>query len=221
MIDKALKEFGIISKNKEIYYQAFTHQTFANENNYNYNYQRLEFVGDALIDSYVGLYLFNNYPKLNEGQMTLLRSNCVNKEALAKFSRSLNLGELLRVGNNSNELKDNEGILADLFESFSAAIYIDIGEIGLLGLLEATVFKMIDKLSNNELKDPKTLLQELLQTESRKSIKYKSHPLNDGKLFEATVTHDNIVFGKGSGITKKDAEQEAAKSALKKLQGGD
>ncbi len=213
-----LKQFGIEPKNIELYYQAFTHQTFANEKRYKNNYQRLEFVGDALIDAYVGMYLFQNYPLLNEGEMTLLRSKCVNKESFSKFSRSLNLGELLRIGKGAEELRDNDGILADLFESFAAALYLDAGAGALLGLLESTVFKKLDSLSKEELKDPKTLLQELLQTESRKTIKYSSKL--KGKIFETEVTHDGMSFGKGKGINKKDSEQDAAKAALKKLKGG-
>ncbi len=219
-MENALKEFGLEPNNIDIYYQAFTHQTFANENDYNKNYQRLEFVGDALIDSFVGLFLFKNFPNLNEGDMTLLRAKCVNKEALAKFSRAMNLGELLRIGNGSDELRDNEGILADLFESFCAAVYLDAGATALRGLLEATVFKMIIEESTHELKDSKTLLQEFLQTESRKSIQYKSKQLKEENQFETSVMQDGMTFGVGKGITKKDAEQAAAKVALEKLTGG-
>ncbi|NQZ28906.1 MAG: ribonuclease III [Mycoplasmatales bacterium] len=212
-----LEQFGIEPKDIDLYYQAFTHQTFANEHRYNLTYQRLEFVGDALIDAAVGIYLFKNYKKLDEGEMTLLRAKVVNKESFAKLSRRLNLGQLLRVGNGANELKDNESILADLFESFAAAIYLDQGQDIFEAFLNATVFEEIRKNVSSELKDSKTLLQEYLQTESRETIQYKTYK-DDGHFF-AKVQHDGHYFGSGKGLSKKEAEQNAAKAALKILKG--
>ncbi len=214
---KILEQFGITPQNIDIYYQAFTHQTFANEHRYKLTYQRLEFVGDALIDAAVGIYLFKNYKKLDEGEMTLLRAKVVNKDSFAKLSRRLNLGELLRVGNGAEDLKDNESILADLFESFSAAIYLEQGEEVFLAFLEVTVFEELRKNITSELKDAKTLLQEFLQTESREVIKYKTY--KDGQNFYSDVKHDGHHFGTGKGISKKEAEQNAAKAALKILKG--
>ncbi len=205
-------------KNIDLYYQAFTHQTFANEKRYTKTYQRLEFLGDALIDAEVSIYLFEKFGNLDEGEMTLIRSACVNKNSFAEFSKQMGLGKLLRTGNGAASLKNNNSILADLFESLSAAIFIDQGRKSLLKLLEKTVFKKINVLSKKELKDAKTLLQELLQTESRESIKYITKV--KGSSFVTIVKHDNNIFGEGEGTSKKESEQEAAKNALSKLKGG-
>ncbi|CAM9108443.1 ribonuclease III [Mycoplasma marinum] len=217
-MEKILDQFGIKPKNIDIYYQAFTHQTFANEKRYNYTYQRLEFVGDALIDAAVGVYLFNNFPKLSEGEMTLLRAKAVNKDSFAKLSKRLKLGEILRVGNGAEELRENDSILADLFESFTAAIFLDQGREIFEAFMDVTVFEKLRKFSKKELKDSKTLLQEFLQSESREVVKYKTH--KDGELFFSKVEHDGHHFGAGKGASKKEAEQRAAKAALKLLKGG-
>lgn len=209
-----LNSLQIYPKNVELFYEAVTHPSFSNENHTS-SYQRLEFLGDAILEAFTTEYVFNLYPSLDEGEMTIIRSKAVSGIIIASFAKEIGLHKFIRFGNKSEDLRNSEKILADIFEAFVAAIYLDQGKELVVKFLNSNVFKFVRDSKNEELKNPKTILQELLQSQSRESIKYKSIEVPGG--FEATVYHDGHTFGKGIGRTKKEAEAQAAENSLKLL----
>ncbi len=197
-----------------LYFEALTHPSFSNEKKAR-SYQRLEFLGDAVIEAATTEYVFTLYPEMNEGEMTIIRSKAVSGTVIASFAKQINLQDHIRFGNKSEDLRNSEKILADIFEALAAAIYMDLGKDALVNFLDTNVFRFVRDSKNEELKNPKTILQELLQSHSRESIEYKTVETKNG--FEATVYHDGHTFGKGVGPTKKEAEVKAAEFSLKLL----
>lgn len=210
-----LAEHQIVPKDIEYYFQSITHPSFSNEKKSAKSYQRLEFLGDAILESATSEYVFALCPEMNEGEMTILRSKAVSGNVIASFAKEIGLDKHIRFGNKSEELRSSEKILADIFEAFVAAIYLDLGKEATLKFLDKSVFKFVRDSKNDELKNPKTILQELLQSYSRETIEYRTIETTDG--FEATVYHDGHAFGSGKGPTKKEAEVKAAENSLKLL----
>lgn len=211
-ISELLEQLNIKTNNLKIYEEALTHKSFSNENNLKYDYQRLEFLGDAVVELLSTRLIFNTYPSLTEGEMTIIRANSVKGDMLCKFSIDLGLDTYARFGNSKADLDNNNKILADIFESFIAAVYIDQGEEKVNDILKDNLYDCILSAKGKELKNPKTLLQEYLQLESREAIRYETKEHNDE--FVSDIYHDGNHFGKGFGKTKKEAEVEAARKAL-------
>ena len=212
-ISLLLKSLDILYKDLRIYTEALTHPSFNNESSYSKNYQRLEFLGDAILDKHISVFLYKNFPDASEGVMSLLRSKYVRKESLSKMANDLNLKKYIQFGKSVKQISDN--ILEDIFEALVGAIYIDIGEKGVKKFLEKKVFNVIKNSGTDNIKNPKTLLQEYLQSESRESINYLIK--NNKGSFEAKVFHNNNLFGIGKGKSKKKAEVNAAINALERL----
>lgn len=212
-IEDLLKKFNIIPRDRELYYQAFTHSTFANEKRTIKSYQRLEFIGDAILSKLSALKAYQTHSKVSEGELTMIRANSVNGKTLAKFALDLQFDKLIRFGNSKDELRKNENILEDVFEAFVGAIFLDQGEAKVEEFLKDNVYKNIIEAKKSNLKDPKTQLQEYLQAESREIIKYETK--QRGEEFISEIFHDGNSFGKGKGKTKKEAETAAALNALK------
>lgn len=212
-IEDLLRQYNIVPKDKELYYQAFTHSTFANEKRTIKSYQRLEFLGDAVLSKLSALKAYETHRRVAEGELTMIRSNSVNGKTLAKFALALHFDKLIRFGNNNDNLNKNEKILEDVFEAFVGAIFLDQGEAKVEEFLQDNVYKTIIEAKKDSLKDPKTQLQEFLQAESREIIQYET--FQQGDDFVAEVFHDGNSFGKGRGKTKKEAETAAALNALK------
>ena len=208
-----LKKFNIKPKNIKLFYQALTHPTYSNEKRSALNYQRLEFLGDAILTKLSAEKTFHTYPNIDEGQLTIIKSNSVRGETLSNFSKKIGLNKFILIGKTRENLKNNKKILEDVFEAFIAAIYLDQGEEKVKEFLKDKVFEFIVKAKNKTLKNPKTILQEYLQSESREIIRYETVEISEE--FVSEVFHDNISFGKGKGKTKKEAEINAAKNALK------
>ncbi|SYV95477.1 dsRNA-specific ribonuclease III, partial [Mycoplasma putrefaciens] len=129
-IKNFLKKYQIEIKNSALFDEALTHNSYSNEHRLRYTYQRMEFLGDALLQMYVSRFLFFNYPKLSEGELTKLRANSVREESLSQVAKEINLGQLVRLGQGELKTKGFEkpSILADVFEALTAAIYLDQGE---------------------------------------------------------------------------------------------
>ena len=212
-----LKKLKLSYNNIVPYYIAFTHSTMLvekREGNKKYeSYERLEFVGDSLLSWRVSKFIYENFT-LNEGHMSLLRAKFVKKESLANYSEKLKLNKCLIYKNKNSKLDTNKGVLADIFESFLAAIYMDIGIKAVDKILEKTVFKDIRNSWKNENKDNKTLLQEKLQINGTVELKYDT--TKKSNKFESKIIYNNSVLGIGKGFSKKEAEQAAAKKALRK-----
>lgn len=207
----------------EIFKQAFTHTSYANENKLkNHDYERLEFLGDAVLQYHVSRYLFDLYPIMPEGRLTKLRSKLVREESLARFARELDLGAYIYLGAGeiNNGGRDRDSVLADIFEAFMGAICHDCGMKYVDMMLKKTIYRHINDVNYDDITDFKTKLQELIQADQRKTVTYEllsaTGPSNN-PVFEMAVKMDDMILGTGIGSSKKRAEQQAAKDALNKL----
>lgn len=209
-------------KTNERYLAAFTHKSYSNEKNLSYSYERLEFLGDALLSAHVSEFIWSHFPNMSEGEMTSLRSKAVREETLAAVSLALGLDNYLVLGHGETSTggKQRVSILSDVFESFLAAVYLDLGHQALDQLLDLILYQWITNNTFDRMVDYKTKLQEYVQNEKRNPIVYKliEQTKKDNQLiFTIGAYLDEILLGKGQGTTKKKAEQEAAKVALTKL----
>lgn len=214
-----LDKLEIPYKNPNFYLRALTHTSFANENSTK-SYERLEYLGDAILEFIMSEYLYKNsdYP---EGKMTKLRSHYVCENALYEYSILLGLNEYIRFGKGQlNDGKYCKAIVADVFESFIAAMYLDIGIEEVKKFIYKHVIPLIEENALDFFNDYKSVLQELVQTDKR-SLHYEiiseTGPAHN-KEFSVVVKIDDIIYGRGTAGSKKEAEQLAAKDALKKAQ---
>ena len=210
---KVFKKIDLNPTNINLYSAAVTHSSFTNENPSHPNYERLEFLGDAVLEIIISEYLYKER-KLEEGVMTRMRASYVCEEACATYAKEIGLDLDIKLGSGENL---NQTILADVFEAFVAAIYLDQG----FDFTKKFVLNIITKYIEDGvefLHDYKSTLQELVQT-VKKSIVYEvveeTGPAHN-KTFTSIVKIDGIKMGKGTGNSKKASEQEAAKDALSK-----
>jgi ribonuclease-3 len=213
-----IKKYNLDLKN-DLYIRAFTHSSYSNETKKNEDYERLEFLGDKILDFIVSEYLYIN-EHLSEGEMTRLRASYVCENALYEYSNKLEFYKYLRLGKGEENTggRHKKAILADVFEAFLAATYLLYGIDVVKNIVNDVVIPYIENEDNIFLNDYKSKLQEYVQTD-KKSLEYEvineEGPANN-KVFTVVVKVDNIVFGKGTANSKKEAEQEAAKDALEK-----
>lgn len=211
---KILEKLNIKTDNNDLYLTAFTHTSYSNEHENTDNYERLEFLGDAVLELIISDYLYNE-KHLEEGTMTKMRSSYVCEEACATYADDLEFSKYIRLG--SGEIEANTTIMADVFESFIGAMYLDKGFAFTSDIVLAIIKKYINK-GIDFLHDYKSELQELVQT-GNKSVTYElvgeKGPAHD-KIFTSRVKVGNVIMGEGEGTSKKSAEQEAAKEALSK-----
>ncbi|MGE4571767.1 MAG: ribonuclease III [Candidatus Izemoplasmatales bacterium] len=223
-LDKKLNDlqklFDLDFKNKNLLVRALTHSSYAYENNTLSN-ERLEFIGDAVLDLAVGRYLYDHIPE-SEGILTKKRAQEVCEDALVDYAKSFDLGQYLFLGKGEelSQGRSKPGILADAFEAFIGAIYIDKGIDETYKVLNKIVFPHVKKDLNKDDDDYKSKLQELVQSDKR-TLKYEivseKGPAHDREFISRVYLDDYIIMGEGKGKTKKEAEQKAAFSALKKL----
>ena len=159
-----------------------------------------------------------------EGTLTTLRAKLVREESLARFARDLSLGKYISfgVGELKNGGRERDSVLANVFEAFMGAIYLDCGKEAVLKMLEKTIFKHIDDIDTEEIHDYKTTLQELMQADVRKTVTYtllSSQGPSNAPVFEVAAMMDDMRLGVGRGSSKKRAEQKAAQDALNKMAG--
>lgn len=219
-----LQKENIPFKRISLYKEAFTHSSYANESNVHIpDYERLEFMGDAVLQLFVSEFIFALHPEYKEGQLTQLRSKLVREESLARFSEELHLGELLYlgVGEEKSGGRHRESVLANIYESFIGALYLDCGKEQVIRILEKTIFKHVNEVNEfDDITDYKTKLQELVQSDDRKTVSYyvksSTGPANAPE-FVIEVILDDMILGTGKGTSKKRAEQHAAKDALMKM----
>lgn len=211
---KFLSDLGIEIENIDLLTIALTHSSYSNEMGGD-NYERLEFLGDSVLQLIMSEYFYKNH-ELSEGDMSKTRASYVCENALYEYSKKINLIPYVRVGHGLDHT-ENETIIADVFEAVLAVIYLDKG----FGVARDYIYKVIIPFVKEKrvfLSDYKSHLQEMVQTE-KKSLEYvlieETGPAHD-KRFKVNVLVDNIVFGTGIGRSKKEAEQNAAKDAIKK-----
>ncbi len=215
-MEEFLKQFGIIPNRIKLFEIAMSHSSYANEHKDKKNYERLEFLGDAVLELVVSEYLYKNYEQ-DEGDMTKTRANYVCENANYEYMTKLGLIKYIRVGNGEvGDLK--KAIVADIFEAFIGAIYLDQGfDTAKEFILNIVTPYILDK--TYFFNDYKSILQEAVQTDKR-SLSYdlinESGPAHD-KRFTIAVRIDDVIYGKGEAGSKKEACQLAAKEALEKL----
>ena len=221
-MDKIEESIGYIFKDKNLLKKAMTHTSYAYENKVDSN-EKLEFLGDSILEFISSKYLFKNYPKLQEGEMTKVRAAVVCEKSLYKIATLHNFSDFLYLGKSEKKTggEKRPAILADSVEAVIAAIFLDGG------ISQAEKF-IIDNLKDEiELatkhvgdRDYKTVLQEKLQEHGEVKIEYKitqeKGPDHD-KHFEAQVSCNGKLLASGEGKSKKEAHMEAAKKALEDL----
>ena len=204
------------------YQLALTHPSYNSEANSKHrDYERLEFIGDSVIGLISADLIFDNHPEMNQGLMSKLRSYLVCTKSLAGYARSISLQDYIRTGHSisSEQLVNSDKILEDVFEALIGAIYLDQGFDVAFDIVERFLLNDVKEASVDDLTDPKTKLQEDIQSEYREAVQYvivsEDGPAHD-RTFVAHVLFNGIVLGKGSGKSKKQAEEAAARDALNK-----
>ncbi len=216
---------GYRFRDRTLLTQALTHSSYANEHpDEGPDNQRLEFLGDAVLNLTVAFWIFERYPSFEEGEMTRLRSSLVREETLAHFARQLGLGDLIRLGRGEGESggRRRAPILEDAFEALIGALYLDGGDGPVRRLLHPLLEPMADLvLTTKADKDPKSILQEWAQAELGVTPSYRviseSGP-EHAKTFRAEVLLGQRVAGQGEGHSKQDAERAAALEALRDVE---
>lgn len=211
-------------KNQKLFEQAFIHRSYLNETKEKLSSnERLEFLGDSVISFVVSKKLFEKYPNFNEGLLTNLRSLLVNTKSLAETASELNFGNYLKLSKGEEESKgrENQSLLADCFEAFVGALFVDQGiEVAFNFVSEVLIPKANHYVEKRAFKDPKSLLQELVQSQRQGSLLYKviseAGPAH-AKMFKVGVYIDNSFVGEGKGKSKREAEESAAKQALENI----
>jgi ribonuclease-3 len=211
-------------RDKELLSQALTHSSYTYESRQNgaENNQRLEFLGDAVLGLAVSDFLFRNYPRHDEGELTKMRAALVCEPSLARVARDMELGYCLNMGKGEERSggRERPSILADAFEALLAAVYIDQGLMAASNLALRFLAPVLKDVLEGRLdRDYKTELQEIAQQQGCEQVQYKiirEEGPDHHKTFTAGVFYKGELAGTGTGRSKKDAEQQAAKSALLK-----
>ena len=217
-----LKKLHITYKNIAIYEQALTHPSYNGEvNTKHQDYEKLEFMGDAVLGYVTADLVYKNRPEMSEGDLTKLRSVLVSTKPLAAYARKIHLDEYVRIGHSitQTQVKESDKILENVFESLIGAIYLDAGLNSAYRFIKKVLLKDIISYDADNLTDYKTKLQEEIQAEHRDAVQYvtisQSGPAHD-RTFKVQVLYNGIVLGTGTGKSKKKAEEMAAKDALSK-----
>lgn len=217
------EKIGYEFKNKDLLSNALTHSSYANENRENgvFSNERLEYLGDAVLELISARYIYDMKPAMPEGKMTRLRSELVCEQSLYAVAKELSLGKYLRMGKgeDKNGGRERPSILADATEAVLAAMYLDGG----FAVADEFIRRMLlnpASIKDKSTEDYKTELQELVQRRADQHIAYElageSGP-DHNKVFTFRVLINGLLRGEGSGRTKKEAEQAAAREALEAL----
>ncbi|EMT46932.1 MULTISPECIES: ribonuclease III [Anoxybacillus] len=218
------EQIGIFFRDEKLLMQAFTHSSYVNEHRkrLHEDNERLEFLGDAVLELTVSQYLFEQFPQMSEGELTKLRAAIVCEPSLVMFAHALSFGELVLLGK-GEELtggRTRPSLLADAFEAFIGALYLDQGMEAVVQFLGKTMFPKIREGAFSHVMDYKSQLQELVQRDGSGVLEYKilqeKGPAHN-KEFVSRVSLNGEELGVGVGRSKKEAEQRAAQMALAKL----
>ncbi|GAA0331575.1 ribonuclease III [Bacillus carboniphilus] len=211
-------------KNEKLLWQAFTHSSYVNEHRkktYEDN-ERLEFLGDAVLELTVSKFLYLQYPTMSEGELTKLRAAIVCEPSLVSFATALSFGDLILLGKGEEMTggRERPALLADVFEAFIGALYLDQGIEQVFTFLEAWVYPRVQEGAFSHVMDFKSQLQEFIQREASGQLSYEileeKGPAHN-REFVSRVSLNGEELGVGSGRSKKEAEQHAAQLALQTL----
>jgi ribonuclease III len=211
-------------KNKDLFDLALTHRSWVNEHkNIRKSNERLEFLGDAVLEFIVSREIYNAYPEEEEGYLTALRANLVNTTSLAEIAKNLNLGSIIHLSKGEEETggRENSSLLADTVEAIIGALFIDQGLPKAEEFIQNNLLKDLDMRAKMPLKDSKSLLQEYVQSKGLSTPRYKviseTGPDHNKEFVIEAVVSDK-TYGRGEGKSKATAQQAAAKSALDMIQ---
>ncbi|MBI5044472.1 MAG: ribonuclease III [Candidatus Levybacteria bacterium] len=211
--------------NQHLFDQAFTHRSYLNESkNEIESNERLEFLGDSILSFIVSDHLYKNYTHFDEGILTNLRSLLVNTKSIAKAAKELNFGQYLKLskGEEDSKGRENESLLANSFEAFLGALFLDQGIEKAREFVADMLFPQIEEIVEKKaFKDPKSLLQEFVQARKQNSPMYKvlhEEGPPHSKIFTIGAFVNQLQIGEGTGKSKQDAEEQAAEQALAYLQ---
>jgi ribonuclease-3 len=217
-------QFGIDFKEKHLLKQAFTHSSYVNEHrrrSYEDN-ERLEFLGDAVLELTVSRYLYKLYPTMNEGDLTKLRAAIVCEPSLVSFANELSFGKFVLLGKGEEAMggRERPALLADVFEAFIGALYLDQGLPAVFNFLGEYVYPKIQNGAFSHGMDFKSQLQELIQRKNLGEIEYRiveeKGPAHNRQFVINLFLKDEKI-GSGTGRSKKEAEQHAAQQAVEKM----
>ena len=218
-----LEQFDLVFSDETLLETAFTHTSYANEHRLlkiSHN-ERLEFLGDAVLQLIISEYLYTKYPKRPEGDLSKLRSMIVREESLAGFARDCQFDQFIKLGRGEEKSggRNRDTILGDLFEAFLGALLLDKGVEAVKSFLYQVMIPKVEAGDFERVTDYKTKLQELLQINGDVEIAYQvvseTGPAH-AKNFEVAVLINGRKSGQGQGRSKKLAEQEAAKNAFER-----
>lgn len=205
---------------KDLLKLALTHSSYANEHNMSVNNERLEFLGDAVLEIVSSDYLYHKFPDEPEGNLTKMRASIVCQPSLAFLCRNFNLGKFLRLGKGENATggRKRPSVLSDAFEAVIGAVYLDGGYDAACSFVERNVMNHMEHMQL--FRDSKTVLQEIVQGENLGELEYQmvheSGP-DHNKIFEVKVVIGGKDYGSGEAHNKKSAEQEAAYQTILQL----
>ena len=212
-------------QNKDLLYQAFTHSSYVNEHRRKLftDNERLEFLGDAVLELSVSKYLFLKFPQMSEGELTKLRASIVCEPSLVVFANELNFGQYVLLGK-GEELtggRERPALLADVFESFIGALYLDQDLEVVVKFLERVMFPKVEVGAFSHVMDFKSQLQEMVQQSNNGVLHYaivdEKGPAHN-RTFVSSVLLNGKELGVGRGKSKKEAEQHAARCAMQTMQ---
>lgn len=219
-MEKLFEKLNILPHDLKLYKIAFSHSSYAHEHEAKQDYERLEFLGDKVLDLVISDYLYNNF-EIKEGDMTKIRASYVCANACFRYASDLGFSNYIKLGHGEEESggRFKKVILSDIFESFCGAMYLDQGFIVTRETILSIIVPYIKNPEIEFFSDYKSALQEYMQT-SGKTINYElvdTQGPAHAREFRILVKVDDIIYGEGVASSKKEAEQEAAKDALEKL----
>ncbi len=217
-------EFGIQFNNRDLLAEAFTQASYVNEHPHQglKFYERIEFLGDAVLQLFVSEYIYQRYPQLPQGKLTRLRAAMVCEDSFSKFAKECHFDQYIRLGKGEEKAgaRKRPGLLCDIFESFIGALYLDQGRDAVEKFIHRVIFPKLDMGWFDHAVDSKTSLQEFLQRHGDVDIEYHllaERGSENKPVFKVNVTANGQEIGEGQGSSKKHAEMAAAKAALDRL----
>lgn len=211
-----LKKFNIVPKKISLYVDAFTHPTYANDKKIKSNFQRLEFLGDAIISMQVAEHLYNRYQNKNEGEMTRDKILMIQSRTFVKAAKDIGIVNLLRLSESITKNSNNyDKVYEDAFEAFVGAVYLDQGVTKVKKVLKNTIIHYFETNALNVFKDYKSALQKITQSQFQQAPKYVVEKKNNQYIVNIYINNTKWSFA--SNPNMKIAEQSAAMIAYKKI----
>ncbi|MCS4873930.1 ribonuclease III [Staphylococcus aureus] len=222
--DTKMTELGFTYRNIDLYQQAFSHSSFINDFNMNRldHNERLEFLGDAVLELTVSRYLFDKHPNLPEGNLTKMRATIVCEPSLVIFANKIGLNEMILLGKGEEKTggRTRPSLISDAFEAFIGALYLDQGLDIVWKFAEKVIFPHVEQNELLGVVDFKTQFQEYVHQQNKGDVTYnliKEEGPAHHRLFTSEVILQGEAIAEGKGKTKKESEQRAAESAYKQL----